>query len=43
MGRPKGVKSKRPNRYWSKEEKYEFVKLIISGEVSAKELARANG
>lgn len=43
MGRPKGVKSQRPNRYWSKEEKYEFVKLIISGEVSAKELAKANG
>ena len=43
MGRPKGVKSQRPNRYWSKEEKYEFVKLIISGEVSATELARANG
>jgi transposase-like protein len=43
MGRPKGTKSDIPNRYWSKEEKYEFVKLIISGEVSAKELAEANG
>jgi transposase-like protein len=43
MGRPKGIKSERPNRYWSKEEKYEFVRLIISGEISAEELARANG
>ena len=43
MGRPKGVKSERPNRYWSKEDKYEFVRLILSGEASAKELARANG
>lgn len=43
MGRPKGVKNERPSRYWSKEEKYEFVRLIISGEASAKELARTNG
>jgi len=43
MGRPKGVKNERPNRYWSKEAKYEFVRLIISGEVSAKDLARTNG
>ena len=43
MGRPKGVKSERPNRYWSKEDKYEFVRLIISGEASATELANANG
>ena len=43
VGRPKGVKSERPNRYWSKEDKYEFVRLIISGEESAKELARTNG
>ena len=43
MGRPKGIKSERPNKYWSKEEKYEFVQLIIAGKVSAKELARANG
>lgn len=43
MGRPKGVKSDCPNRYWSKEDKYEFVRLIISGEVSAAELAHTNG
>lgn len=43
MGRFKGVKNERPNHYWSKEEKYEFVKLIIAGENSAMELARANG
>lgn len=43
MGRPKGIKSENRNRYWSKEEKYEFVKLIISGEVSANDLARLNG
>jgi transposase-like protein len=43
MGRPKGIKSENTNRYWSKEDKYEYVKLIISGEVSASELARSNG
>ena len=43
MGRPKGLKNESPNRYWSKEDKYEFVRLIISGEASAKELARTNG
>lgn len=42
MGRPKGSKGKKPNRYWSKEDKYEFVNLIISGENSAEELGRAN-
>lgn len=43
MGRPKGIKSESCNRYWSKEEKYEFVKLIISGEVSTNDLAKSNG
>jgi len=43
MGRPKGIKSERANKYWSKEEKYELVKLVIEGEVSAKELAILNG
>lgn len=43
MGRPKGVKNENPNRYWSREEKYEIVQLIISGEVSANDLARSNG
>jgi len=38
MGRPKGE----TNRYWSKEAKYEYVKLILSGEVSALELGRQN-
>jgi transposase len=43
MGRPKGVVSNRPNRYWSKEDKYEYIKVIISGETSMKQLARDNG
>lgn len=43
MGRPKGIKNERPNKYWSKEEKYELVKLVIEGEVSSKELAALNG
>lgn len=38
MGRPKGG----TNRYWSKEAKYEYVKLVLSGEISAKELGRQN-
>lgn len=42
MGRTKGSKGKTPNRYWSKETKYEFVKLILEGEVSMKQLARDN-
>ena len=43
IGRPKGVKSKRLKRYCSKENTYEFVKLIMSGEVSSTELAKVNG
>ena len=42
MGRPKGSKGKKPNRYWSKEDKYDFVKLIVSGEYSTHELGRLN-
>lgn len=38
MGRPKGG----TNKYWSKEAKYEYVKLVLSGEVSAIQLARDN-
>ena len=42
MGRPKGVKNKTESRYWSKEAKYEYVKLVLSGEYSAMELGRKN-
>lgn len=38
MGRPKGG----TNRYWNKEAKYEYVRLIISGEISLKQLGREN-
>lgn len=38
MGRPKGGK----NKYWSKEAKYEYVELVLSGEMSISELARTN-
>lgn len=38
MGRPKGG----TNKYWSKEAKYEYVRLIISGEISLKQLCREN-
>ncbi len=38
MGRPKGG----TNRYWSKEAKYEYVKLVLSGEISARQLGRDN-
>lgn len=38
MGRPKGG----TNKYWSKEAKYEYVRLIISGEISLKQLGREN-
>lgn len=43
MGRPKGSFGKQPNRYWSKEEKYEYVKLILGGEASMMQLAKDNG
>ena len=42
MGRPKGAKGKQPNRYWSKDAKYEYVKLIIEGEMSITELSKNN-
>ena len=38
MGRPKGG----TNRYWSKEAKYEYVQLVLTGEISAKELGKEN-
>ena len=38
MGRPKGG----TNKYWSKEAKYEYVRLIISGEISLRQLAEEN-
>ncbi len=38
MGRPKGGK----NRYWSKEAKYEYVKILLSGEMSSRELGNVN-
>lgn len=42
MGRPKGSTSKKPNNYWSKEAKLEYVKLIMKGEASMSELSRKN-
>jgi len=38
MGRPKGGK----NKYWSKEAKYEYVQLVLSGEASATQLGKKN-
>lgn len=39
MGRPKGGK----NREWSKEEKFKYVNMVISGEKSAREIEREYG
>ena len=39
MGRPKGGK----NREWSKEEKFKYVNMVISGEKSAFEIEREYG
>ena len=38
-GRPKGGK----NRYWSKEAKFEYVQILLSGEMSTRELGNKNG
>ena len=38
-GRPKGG----TNRYWSKEAKYEYVKILLTGEMSTRKLGKANG
>jgi len=38
-GRPKGG----TNRYWSKEAKYEYVKILLSGEMTTRELGKKNG
>lgn len=40
---PKGTKAKRPYRPWSLETKLEYVKIVLSGEMSLIELARLNG
>jgi transposase-like protein len=42
MGRPKGVTNKQPSRYWSREAKYEYVKLITEGEMSMAQLSKDN-
>ncbi|CDR30233.1 Uncharacterised protein [Acholeplasma oculi] len=42
MGRPKGVLNKAPSRYWSKEAKYEYVQLILTGQYSTEELGKIN-
>jgi transposase len=42
MGRPKGIKQSRPNQYWSKESKHEYVQLILSGEFSMTEISKKN-
>jgi len=39
LGRPKGGK----NRYWSKEAKFEYVQILLSGEMSTRELGNENG
>ena len=39
MGRPKGGK----NREWSKEEKFKYVNMVISGEKSACEIEKEYG
>lgn len=39
MGRPKGGK----NREWSKEEKFKYVNMVISGEKSAREIEKEYG
>ena len=39
IGRPKGGK----NRYWSKEAKFEYVQILLSGEMSTRELGNENG
>jgi transposase-like protein len=41
MGRPKG-KSNKSNRHWSKEDKYEYVKLILEGHFSMTQIATDN-
>jgi len=42
MGRPKGVLNKAPSRYWSKEAKYEYVEIVISGKSSSDQLGKQN-
>lgn len=42
IGRPKGAKNKNSSRYWSKEGKYEYVRLIISREISLSQSAKEN-
>lgn len=42
MGRPKGALNKKPVRYFTKDEKYEYVKMIIEGEISLTQLSKNN-
>jgi len=42
MGRPKGTPNKKPMRYFTKDEKYEYVKMIIEGEISLTQLSKNN-
>jgi len=42
MPRIKGSKATKPNRYWSKEAKYEYVQLILSGEASMTQIGKDN-
>ena len=43
MKRGKDKRTRKEYRTWSKEEKYEIVQIIMSGEVSAQDLAIAKG
>ena len=42
MGRPQGSKGKRSNRYYSKEDKYEYVRVILAGKNSMSQLSKDN-
>jgi transposase-like protein len=42
MGRPIGKKSARPSRQYSRDDKYEYVKLVLDGEISLSQLSRDN-
>lgn len=42
MGRPKGKTNSKSTRYFSQQDKYEYVKLILEGETSMAQLAKDN-
>lgn len=42
MGRPKGTLNKKPMRSFTKDEKYEYVKMIIEGDISLTQLSKNN-